>query len=405
MTVRFPRTSNLSSWLACCLCLLLTLLAACGDYCLFCEGQGSGGGGNGGSGEEICDSAFPGLAAYGLILEDGIIDTISQEQDADDRLSLAVLPKGMAFSYPPDLDTQSAVAGDVILADQQDETIFIYDFDQSNAKRAFLTDYGQVSGLALLHVEEEGGPTYDLLFFTVNVQDSLYVYDLTGSSPASIVGNPFQITNELAGSGFFESPTALAVHMDQDTAALFVLNEKEGDSSVKRLSLDLTLPAWIPSATRTLATMNTSNHRLVDLTIDSQTDTLFVSKKLIIDGVGGWVYDIPNASTTTQRVNLDTADFFIQRGQRVTGLTVASTNKTGTTSDLLLLRENIAEAQVESYDPGVGGQTPESAYTPTSDFDFLQVIEYDCTNERLLMTDVPFNDDRDRRFFEAFPTQ
>ena len=190
--------------------------------------------------------------------------------------------------------------------------------------------------------------------------------------------------------------------MDEDTATVFVLNDEQGNSSVKRLSVDLA--TWIPSAPRTLATMDGADYRLVDIAFSSQTDTLFISKK-ITDGVGGWVYKIANASETTRIVDLDTAAFFVQRGQRVTGLTVALTNKTGTTSDLLLLKENIAEFQVEQYDPAVGGQTPEAVYTPTADFDFLQAIEYDCTNRRLLITNVPFNDDFDRTFFEAFPAR
>ena len=401
--MRFPRIRRFSGWVAYCLCVLLPVLVGCGDYCLFCEGQGSGGGGNGNDGEEICDRFFPGLQSFQLVgIEDIIDDTFAQVEGQDNRLSLAVIPKGMSFSYPPNLENESAVAGNVILADQPGDTIFIYDYSDSNAKKSFLTGYDQVSGLALMHQEVDPTPTYDLLFFTVNTDDTLYIYDLTGTSPLSSVLNPLPITNALAGIGFFASPTALAVHADEDTATVFVLNDEQGNSSVKRLSVDLA--TWVPSAPQTLATMDGTDYRLVDIAFSSQTDALFISKK-ITDGVGGWVYKIANASETTRIVDLDTAAFFIRRDQRVTGLTVALTNKTGSTSDLLLLTEDIAQFQVQQYNPVIGGQTPETAYTPTADFDFLQAIEYDCTNRRLLMTNVPFNYDFDRTFFEAFPTQ
>jgi hypothetical protein len=376
------------------------VLVGCGDYCLFCEGQGGGGGGNGNGGEDVCDNVFPGLEFFQQVFENDIIDTFSQVQGADDRLSLAVIPKGMSFEYPPNVENLSAVAGDVILADQQADTIFIYDSSESDAQKRFLADYDHVSGLALLHQEVDPTPTYDLLFFTVNTDATLYIYDLTGTAPPSSIVNPVPITNVLAGVGFFVSPTALAVHADEDTATVFVLNDEQGNSSVKRLSVNLT--TWLPSSPRTLATMRKTDFRLVDIAFSSETDTLFISKK-ITDGVGGWVYKIANASDTTQTVDLDTAASFIQRAQRVTGLTVALTNKAGTRSDLLLLEEFIAEFQVEQYNPAVGGQTPEAVYTPTADFDFLQAIQYDCTNRRLLMTNVPFNDDFNRSFFEAFP--
>jgi hypothetical protein len=400
--VRFSRVRRIPGWVACCLCALIAVLVGCGDYCLFCDGQGSGGGGNGNGGEEVCDNVFPGLEAFQQVFQEDIIDTFSQVQGADNRLSLAVIPKGMSFSYPPNIENQSAVAGDVMLADQQADTIFIYDFSKSNAQKSFLADYDQVSGLALMHQVVDPTPTYDLLFFTVNTDATLYIYDLTGTSTPSIVVNPLPITNDLAGSGFFVSPTALAVSSDGNTATVFVLNDKEGNSSVKRLSVNLT--TWAPSSPRTLATMKRTDFRLVDIAFSSETDTLFISKK-ITNGVGGWVYKIANASETTRTVDLDTAAFFIQRAQRVTGLTLALANKAGTTSDLLLLKENIAEFQVEQYNPAVGGQTPEAVYTPTTAFDFLQAIEYDCTNKRLLITNVPFNADFDRTFFEAFPTQ
>ena len=191
--MRFPRIRRFSGWVAYCLCVLLPVLVGCGDYCLFCEGQGSGGGGNGNDSEEICDNVFPGLGVFQQVFEEDFLDTFSQVRGADDRLSLAVIPKGMSFSYPPNVENQSAVAGDVILADQQADTIFIYDSSQANAQQRFLTGYDQVSGLALLHQEVDPTPIYDLLFFSVNTDDALYIYDLTGTSPPRALSIRFRL--------------------------------------------------------------------------------------------------------------------------------------------------------------------------------------------------------------------
>ncbi len=385
--------------------MLIPVLVGCGDYCLFCDGQGSGGGGGGeertaiagdviladqsansifiyeyedekqrslvsgywdvsglalysSGAEDTCDNPFAGLAAYqngGNNIDE--IDILDQDDGQPDRLSLAVIPKGTTFPYG---------------ADQTDP-------DET---------------------------TIDLLFFTVNTENRLYIYDLTGATVPDEFSNPYPLTNSDLGTGFLASPTALAIDVDGDTATLFVLNEEVGDSSVKRLSVDL--ETWVPDpdSTHTLATMSQDNFRLVDLALSRQTDTkaLFISKKLI-NGVGGWVYRISDPSTSTATLDLNTATSLVQREQRVTGLTAPSTNEEDTSADLVLLKENIAEFQVEQYDPAVGGQTPDAAYTPSLDFDFLQAIEYDCTNERLLMTNVPFNNDFDRTFFEATPTQ
>ena len=386
--------------------MLIPVLVGCGDYCLFCDGQGGGGGGGqertaeagdviladqfassifiyeypsneqrsllsdfedvsglalySSEAEETCDNPFPGLVAY----QDGgnnldTIDTFDQEDGQPDRLSLAVIPKGMTFPYGT---------------------------DQTEPEQT----------------------TTELLFFTVNTEDTLYIYDLTGATVPDGSENPYPITNDDLSTDFFQSPTALAIDSDGNTATVFVLNDNGDESSVKRLSVDL--GTWPPvsesTPTHTLATMSKNDFRLVDIALLSQTDTkaLFISKKLT-EGVGGWVYRISDPSASTETVDLDEAAFFIQRPQRVTGLTVASTTEAGTSADLLLLKENINEDQVEQYDPDVGGETPEVAYTPSTAYDFIQTIEYDCTNERLLMANVPFNDDIDRTFFEATPTQ
>jgi hypothetical protein len=374
----------------------------CGDFCLFCGDGGGGSGGGGGQGgtaeagdviladqsassifiyessdeelrtllsgqqdvsglalysseaEVTCDNPFDGLSAYqagGATVS--AIATFDQQDGEPDRLSLAVIPEGMTFLY----DTEET------------------DPDQD---------------------------TTELLFFTVDTDDTLYIYDLTRANVPDGKENPQAITNEDLGTGFFQSPTALAVIVADGIATLFVLNDNGNKSSVKRFSVGL--EDWEPDSqsVHTLATMSQDDFRLVDIALMTQGDenALFISKKRI-EFVQGFVHKISTPSTTSDTEDLDDADSFVQRDQRITGLTVPSTNQSGTSAELLVLREDVIEGQVEQYDPDVGGTFPEAAFTPSGEFAFLQAIEYDCTNNRLLMTNVPFDDFQDRVFLQA----
>ena len=84
-----------------------------------------------------------------------------------------------------------------------------------------------------------------------------------------------------------------------------------------------------------------------------------------------------------------------------TGLAIAATNKEGTGADLLVLRDT--DGSVEQYDTLVAGEAEAvSLFGALSQFP--QAVAYDCTNERLVVTDVPFNNTILRTFFEAFFT-
>jgi hypothetical protein len=309
--------------------------------------------------EATCDSPFPGLTEYeGGGAQLAVIDTFLQQFGEPDRLSLAVLPEGMTFSYgtdPPDPDPG----------------------------------------------------TTDLLFFTVNTQNTLYVYDITGSTVPAGFQNPYPIRNDdllplFGASGFFASPTALAVHVSQNTAALFVLNDNGASSSVQRLSINLS--TWLPSAPRTIATMSESGWRLVDMAHYAQGDRLFVSMKTEgQDLSGGRVFSIPNATTRTSSVTL-TSEFssaFIAQDYEITGLAAAPTDDQPGPADLLSLRANQL-GRVEQFDINLGGN-PVAVFSVSFGFEFPQALAYDCTHGRLLMTDVPANNDLERTFFQAAP--
>jgi hypothetical protein len=398
---------------ACCLCLLIPLLVGCGDYCLYCDGQGSGGGGNGGSedegtgkpgdviladqfassifiyehedeekrsllsgysdvsglalyssgAEDACDNPFTGLAAY----QNGgsnfdRIDSFNQQAFEPDRLSLAVIPKGITFPYGP---------------------------DQTDPDEA----------------------TIDLLFFTVNTTNRLYVYDLTGVNTPDELNNPHPITNSdmssiFGRSDFFESPTAIALIANTDEVLIFVLNDNlniatgVNDSSVRRLHVDLT--DWAPSSARTIGRMEEPGWRLFDIAYHEESDRLFVSVKTEAQPItGGRVLVIPNASERTSSVKLESnsTTAFIAQDYEITGLSVAPTNEQQEEADLLSLRANEL-GWVEQYDIVQGDR--EGVLDFSESYHFPEALAYDCTNERLLITDVPFNETA-RELFEFFP--
>ena len=398
-----PRFRRFSGWFAYCLCLFIPVLSGCGDFCLFCDGNGGGNGGGGqehtaeagdviladqlassiyiyeypsetkrslltgvddvsglalysSSAENECDNPFSGLEDYQRALNLETVDNFTARSDNNERLSIAVIPKGMSFTY----------GTDEIEAEQT---------------------------------------TIDLLFFTVNTEDTdtLYIYDLTEATIPSGLDNPFPITNEELGANFLESPTALAISVDANAATIFVLNDNGTDSSVTRLSIDLT--TWIPDSPRTIATMTEESRRLIDIAYYDQTDTLYVTKKVLTDQdvfAQGWVYEISDATDRDRSENLNSDSSFIGHPRSFTGLTVAFTNEQETAADLLVSTE--IAGWVEQYDILDGGDA-ETAFTFGAPLDFPQAVEFDCTNDRLLMTNIPSGQGSARTFFQAFPTQ
>ncbi|MEW6440098.1 MAG: hypothetical protein AB1640_04105 [bacterium] len=253
--------------------------------------------------------------------------------------------------------------------------------------------------MALFH--KQGEPdNVDLMFFTDQGQDTLYIYDLTGTSIPTGLENPFPITNLTIGSSFLQSPAALALGELDDRVVLFVLNDNGPGSSVRRLSVDLS--TWMPESPETIATSTEPSRRLSDIAIFADADALFVSKRVEegAGGVFGWVYRIPDASSRGTALDLNSAAALVEIAQNATGLALGFTNTTGTVADLLLLQEGSGVEQVLQFST-VGAL--QSAFTPDPSFQFPRAIEYDCTTRRILVTDVPLNDDVDRALLEALP--
>ncbi len=385
-----------TGWFVFWLCMLLTHLVGCGDYCLFCEGQGSGGG-NGDEAEEVCDNAFSGLAEYQAALNVNTIHTFTADRDGNDRLSIAVVPRGMSFEYG---SNRTANPGDVVAADQLESEIYVFD-EPDQDQTVLLTGFEGVSGLALLRQQKEDETFVDLLFFTVETDDALYVHDLgTSGDPSSITSQ--DVDSVFSGRGdFFESPTAISVSGGPEEVIVFVLNDNVTDSSVRRLHLDL--DSRDPTAARTIATKTVTSRPLMDIAYFGETDALFVSKRTVDEvPLSGWVYRISDASDRTSEVDLDLDADFIDELRPFTGLATAFTNAEGTTADLLVLREE--EGSVEQYDT-VGQGSFETSFFLGAAAPYPQAVAYDCTNERLLVTNIPFDPfDNRRTLLEALPS-
>jgi hypothetical protein len=315
----------------------------------------------------------------------------------ENRLPLAVIPKGMSFEY---VSNRTANPGDVVLADQLGGSIYVYD-ESGGDRTDLLTGFDGVSAVALLHQETAQDTYVDYLFFTVQSENTLYIYDLEGSEEPSPITNQ-DIDDVFEESGdFFESPVAIAVSADSDEALIFVLNEDEtGKGSVRRLHVNPGTQGLVSG--KTIGTKNVSSRPLIDIAYLEDTDALFVSKKSFgEESANGWVYRIANASDRTGSVDLDSVSPYIEALRSLTGLAIAPTNKEGTTADLLVLRE--IEGSVEQYDTLVAGDVEAVSFFGALS-QFPQALAYDCTNERLVITDVPFNLTIARRFFEAFFT-
>ena len=157
-----------------------------------------------------------------------------------------------------------------------------------------------------------------------------------------------------------------------------------------------------PVSAKTIGTKNVSSRPLADIAYFEHTDALFVSKKTVGEEFAvGWVHRIVNASDRTSSVDLDSDPPYIEAPRSFTGLAVAPTNKEGTSADLLVLRET--DGSVEQYDTLVAGDVEAISFFGALS-QFPQAVEYDCTNERLVVTDIPFNVAIARRFFEVFFT-
>ena len=216
-----PRFRRFSGWFAYCLCLFIPLLAGCGDFCLFCDGNGGGNGGNGNGSEEICNNVFPGVDKLEQVNLNNVIEEIANGTRNRNRLSLAVIPKGMSFEYG-NLNL-TANPGFVVLADQLASSIYVYD-EPDQDQTVLLTGFDDVSAVALLHQKIGETTDADLLFFTVQSENTLYIYDLTGSEEPSPITNEDLAQVFQEPGGFFESPVAIAVSADSGEAVIFVLN-------------------------------------------------------------------------------------------------------------------------------------------------------------------------------------
>jgi len=378
------------------LAVFLLLISCCGDFTLFPYG----GGGEEPEFPEVlpgCEKVFAGLGDYAGLAEQ-IGDPFENSAD-NNRISLAVVPAGMTFTYT-DNGTKTAAAGDVILADEGGNSIYVYDYSSSE-RYVLLSDdeYSGVTGLVLLQAEIDE-VNYSFLFFTIRSSAYLYIYDLKGVHiPAYSNPLPVETSHHKA-----VAPTSLALGVNGTQGVLFILDDNGSDSQIVRVFVDLS--TFLVTST-SIASMGNASHQLFDMAYLQSQDYLFVSKRIRSNVTGnyGWVYRISSAADRTISQGLDdNGDAFASwDASNMTGVALAYEDTTSKTAALLVLLEREGNNQLLQYDTLTAG-APESQLTVVNDvggfFSGLTTVQYDCSHERILLANVPFNTSSSKSFLQ-----
>ncbi len=368
------------------LAVFLLLISCCGDFTLYPYGGGGGGGDDDDDVLPGCEQTFSGVGNYASLAEQ--IGEQFDNSAENNRISMAVVPAGMTFTYVYN-GTKTAVAGDVILADQGGNSIFVYD-SSSDERYVLLSDdkYSGITGLVLLQAEI-ADENYSLLFFTIRSSAYLYVYDLTGEHLVD-AGNPlppFETSDHKA-----VEPTALALGVIGTTGVLFVLDDNGSDSQIVRVSVNL---STFNVTSTSIASMGNASRQLFDMAYLQSEDYLFVSKRMSSAVVGnyGWIYRITNAADRSTSQGLDdTDDVFASRDAvNMTGVTLAYEDATATEAALLVLLERAGTNQLLQYDTSTAGAPAELSVQDSGGgyFSGLMAVQYDCSNQRILLADIP----------------
>jgi|GEM_PF-1997848 len=363
---------------------LAALWASCGDFTLFEKGGDGSGDGNGGGGSgELCPNVFSGFIDS-FVFE---ATQLNREGALTNPVAIAVVPPGMSFTY----SSLRAEPGDVLVADRDKGKIFLY--PEGGAASEMLSVQAP-AGLALFAwddgVDEED--EIQLLFYSSATRNSIYIADLAGTLFGAGQG-PVEVTNAALGSTLLLEPTALAAFGDQDQASLFVLNRnggRAGGQSVVRIRVSL---AATPGYSTVTVARNFSNLR--DLAYYRARDWLFFSQSNLEDLQAPRIFRITNATAAQPSVLDGSAGAlpFIEDPLVATnpvGLALAPLDTDGNPSALLVTQplNNLYafldyEADTGAYRSALG--------TIDSLLDQPTAVAYDCTNRRILFTNIPQN--------------
>ena len=371
LNVEFCRRSKTILCLS--LGILLLLSAHCGDFTLFDDGDG--GNGDNGSTEEVCPLPFSNLDDY------TDLGQLSPDEPLDNPVALAVVPPGMEFTF----NSRAVGPGDVLVADRDKGKIFVV---PSGGTVFEMITVQAPAGLALFSwipedttLEEE----IHLLFYTSATRDSFFIYDLAGTLfPTSLPS--IEVTNTLLSGAPLQEPTSLAVLGTQEKASLFVLNSQ----TIVRINVNL---GASPSFETDTLARNFSNLR--DMAYRSSTEQLFFTQNNLdeLDDVIR-IFRIQNA-TAESPTPLDGQAGplpFLEEDPGVltnpAGLAIPFTDQEGGQSALLVTQPLSELHSFIQYDPTSGSY---EASLGSPDPDQPTAIAYDCTNQRILFTNIPLN--------------
>lgn len=375
------------------------LMLSCGDFELWGERNQGGGSGPEPTPQE-CDNVFPGLP----------YPAVSQETTLfGEPLALAVVPKGMSFSFTSSgLGTVSVQPGDLLLADREDGAIYLRKYSAPAAQQGvipFKEGLKDPGGIALFQLEVTGvgggTATYNLLF-----------YSQTDSNRASEKGF---VTVEIPGTSIsvevnatvplnLAQATSLAVGSSGSTTGLFIL----GDRS-KVIRVGVTVASGVPliQGSHTLLQGTTaSSYR--EVAFFQGTGDLFVIQSTIpleTDVIPA-IFRIQNAVTengtiTNPKADISSASFTTLTP---TGMTLAFQTQDEASAYLLVMNRGTGSDQIQQFNAATGIEVA-GTYSPVGINRYLTAIAYDCTNSRLFMTDSPitFNATGDGLLYWATP--
>lgn len=361
--------------------LLAALGLSCGDFTFFEDG-GNGGDGNGGGGSnEVCPHVFTDLFDFFAAAQ------LSPEGALTYPAAVAVVPPGMSFTY----NSLQAKPGDVLVADREKGKIYLY--PKGSAPSEMLTAQAP-AGLALFAWDDglDEEDEIQLLFYSSATRNSIYIADLAGTLFGA--GAPqVEVTNAALGSTLLLEPTALAAFGNQDQASLFVLNRNGGQpgrQSVVRIRVSLTATPNYSTAT---VARNFTNLR--DLAYYRARDWLFFSQSNLEDLQAPRIFRITNATADQPAVLDESAGAvpFIEDPLVATnpvGLALAPLDSDGDPAALLVTQPLNNLYAFLDYEADSGLYRSALA-TLDSLLDQPVAIAYDCTNQRILFTNVPQN--------------
>ena len=370
------------------LCLAAAVVFSCGDFSYNAPGGGNGNGNgnsNGNGSLDTCENAFPGLAFYVEVLLSNPDKLEILDSSLQDPVAVAVVPAGMTFEFTPPGSTtvRTSVEGDFFVADRGAGAtagkIYFYDSSQADRRFVFEDAFTRPAGLALLTSTVTGSGGQDeqlnLLFFTDGAD--LYLYDLDDRDPTD---NPRKIPDDFV----FTAPTGLAVGESSSKTSLFVV---DGGTRVVRIDLDLSSTTPEPDGSGVIADGFTS---LQDVAHFTRNDSVYLSRQPTVGLEDSRVYRIPQALTRTSIQRETSAERFVEWPAVLLpgGLVLAPTSQDEKTAELLGVSQQSFDVTVGQFDPA---DATDRAFLGIQQ-NFLVDVAYDCTNQRLLLSQTPQNE-------------